>query len=198
MADEQIGKAQEIERAASRLESDMRDQIARMQNGTRVVLVVGIILIVVVFISLTKLTSMAKDEASPTTLADTVQSVARTEGIPALQKLLLARAPEVAETLRGQAVNQIPAVGRLLEDWTLSLADRLVDRVDVEVDGAISQMLASQQAELKPLIENASDPESAAELEAIFTASLEELVGHKMDELLVEFDRGMMLSLIHI
>lgn len=191
MADEQVGKAQEVERAASKLESEMREAIAKTQTGTRIMLVVGILVIIFVFFYLTWLTSRIKKELEPETLVATAESYATTEALPRLQKALVDQAPAVAQALREQAVGYIPVVGKMVEEQALRIADDLVDRLDVAADKTMSEMVAQQKKELQPLIEQASDPTAAAEIEKIFTDSLEELVGVKMDELLLQFDRGM-------
>jgi hypothetical protein len=192
MAEEQVGQAQEIERSASRLESELRAQIGRMQAATRTTLVVGIILFIVILVYLTFLTSWIKKEMAPEVLAETMESIATEQGLPRLEAAIIAQAPGAAQALREQVVSWIPLASKEVETRAMSIADNLTDRVDAVADDAVTKFLASQKTELKPLIEHASEPEASRELEELFTQSLDELVGRKMDELLLGFDRQMM------
>lgn len=190
MAEEQV-KVQEVERSASRLESELRDQIGRMQSSTRTTLIVGCVLILIVLVYMTVLTHWIKKESDPVVLAETVESLATTEGLPVLKETAIAQAPEVARMLRQQVTDLIPMASGYVETQAMTLTDALVDKLDASADEMVGKFIADQQTELRPLIEKASEPGSAQELEAAFTASLEELVGQKMDELLTNYDRGM-------
>jgi hypothetical protein len=192
MAGEQTVQVQEVERSASRLESELREQIGRMQASSRTALAVGIILIIVIFVYLTYLTSALKKEMQPDVLVETIESYATAEGLPRLQQAFIEQAPQVAQALRQQAMSWVPVLRQTVENQAMQLTDSLIDRLDASADEVIEKFLADQKTELKPLIDRASEPDAALELEKEFTESLEEIVGQKMDDLLVQYDRGMM------
>ena len=191
MADELDGRIQEVERSLTTLESQVREQLARTQSGTRTMLVVGIILIAIIFVYLTILTSRLKPLTDPKELARDVQDMTSAHIMPSLEKSLKDAAPEIVQNLREEAVAAIPAVGKMAESKALSFMDQMADKLSAGTDEYVQKMLQKHAAELKPLVQAAATPGDPEELRKEFTKDLDALIGGQVDGLLNNFDGAM-------
>jgi len=191
MAEELDGRIQEVERSLTTLESQVREQLARTQSGTRTMLVVGIILIAIIFTYLIILTSKLKPLADPKELAKDVQDMTSAHIMPALEKSLREAAPEIVQNAREEAVAAIPAVSKMAEAKALSFMDDLADKLSAGTDQIVGKMLQAHAAELKPLVQAAATPGNADVLKKEFTKDLEELIGWQVDNSLNDFEGAM-------
>lgn len=190
MADELNGRVQEIEKSLGTLEADLREQVARVQSGTRTTLIVGIILIAGIFIYLTVLTTKISEWTQPENLAQAAAGFARGQ-VEGFETELKSQAPGVVKDLHKQILAQIPELRKFAEGKVLEAVDHFSEQFDTKVDGIVDEMLKMHVQELKPLIDAAVVPGNDKKLAEEFTQSLEELVGPKMDEVLQEYDRYM-------
>ena len=190
MADEIEGKLQEVERSLGTLESRMREQVAAAESSKRTTLVVGVILVILVFASLTYTTINVRREMEPKVLAETVQALAGQQ-IEPLKQSLLAQKEDVITGLREQAIAVVPDLRKKAEAATVDMIDANIGKLDGKVDEIITEMLKQHKGTLQPLIEAAGTKGNDEELAEAFKVSLEELVGAKMDEVLVEFNKAM-------
>ena len=196
MVEEMEGRVQEVERSVETLESQLRAQIARTQAGTRAVLVIGIIVIAIIFAYMTWLTTKFKDVADPVGLAEILELKVSNEVPAAMQKLeetLTSQAAEHVAALREQVVGQIPVLREKAEELAGSALDSFADRLDEEVDDIVGEVIEMKRVELDPLIAAASVEGNAEKIAAAFEEGMEVLVGQKLDEVLLNFERSMII-----
>lgn len=194
MADANDSRLQEIERSAGTLEGQLRGQIARVENGKRLTLIIGIILIVIIFAYLSWLTSSIKQYANPDDMSGMIATKAHEYAkaqIPEIAKELKAQAPAAVTSLREQITNGVPKLREYAEEQTLVLMDNFTASLEAKVDGIVAEMIKQHKGELNPLIEAAAVKGNDAELEKAFKDSLEELIGGEMDKLFAEFNQDM-------
>ena len=187
-------RVQEIESSTSSLESQLRAQIARTQSGTRAWLIVGIILIAIVFIYMSWIARLAKDVLTPSGLVEIVESEAG-DRLPAvlstLEETLVEEASNNVDFVLAEALKKIPDIRRQAEAGVDALMGQFADKLDEKVDEIVADLLAKKKQELDPLIKAAAQKGESEALEAAFRTSLEELIGYKMDEVLVQYDAHM-------
>jgi len=99
MADAQESRLDEMERSLGAIQTDMREQIARTRVNTRVVLIVGLIVVVIVIAYMSWLFGKMKDFADPRGLADDIMRIA-SEKAPDLAK-------QLGESLKKNAVENV-------------------------------------------------------------------------------------------
>ena len=127
MAAEQEGRVEEIEKSVGSLESQIRAQIARTQSGTRAVLVVGIIVVIIIFAYFAWLSSLIKTVAEPVAFADSLMGITQAEEkvakfMDTLEDSLTKRAPELVTRLREEALPRVPELMQQVEDTLISQA----------------------------------------------------------------------------
>ena len=194
MAENLDKRVQEIEGAASSFESQLRAQIARAQSGTRAWLIVGIILIAAVFGYMSWLSKKAKEALTPEGIIEILESQA-SKHLPVYLNKLEATATDSAsdnvEFVLEEAVKTIPELRRHAKDAVDGLMETFTGKLDEKVDEIVGDLLAQKKKELDPLIEAAAQKGETEALEEAFRTSLEELIGYKMDEVLVKYDAYM-------
>ena len=198
MAEELEGRIGEVEKSIGTLESQIRSQIGRTQAATRTVLVVGIIVIVVIFGYMTWLSGLVKDLAQPAELAETLVLTAVNQIPKAVEDIkasLKEQAPENVGRVREMLMEQVPILRGKAEEMAAMAVDRLVDQLNAKVDQVVKEVVTMHKKELEPLIKAAAsdDPKDVAALEKAFTESLQQTIGPKLDEVMTEYDRAMIV-----
>ena len=107
MADAQDGRVDEMEKSLGALQTEMREQIARTRVNTRVVLIVGLVVVVIIIGYLMWLTSKIKEAADPKLVAEDVMRYASE------------KAPAVEEQLKQSLMKSAPANVKAMEDMLL-------------------------------------------------------------------------------
>lgn len=192
MADQEA-RIQEAEKAASDLETRLRELIAVTDAGRRTTLVVGIILVVIIFSYMTWLTMRIKEYTDPKVLAETIDAVVAQPAVKELETTLKAEAPEIIRGLREEAVRYIPELRVAAETKILSFVDQMSEKLEAKADEILVDAIKKHKQDLAPLIQAAAVPGGAAKLEAAFRDSLEDLIGAKMDEVIGEFNKAMLM-----
>jgi len=192
MADQEA-RIQEVEKATSDLETRLRDLIAVTDAGRRTTLVVGIILVVIIFSYMTWLTMRIKEYTDPKLLAETIDAVVAQPAVKELETTLKAEAPEIIRGLREEAVRYIPELRVALEKKILTYADQMAAKLESKADEIVVEAIKKHKADLAPLVQAAAVPGNAEKLEAAFRDSLEDLIGPKLDEVIGEFNRTMVM-----
>jgi len=185
--DERLSK---VEMSLAALESHVREQTLRTQSGTRVALVVGIIVIALLFVWLSFIAWKIKEEMRPEQAAETVAAMF-TNRIPALKDALIEHAPEVVANARQMAVSDIPVVREWAEKKSLALVDDFAQKLEDRADEMVGKIVEAHRSELQPLIEAAANAGDAAKLQETFRRSMEDLFGRQLDEVLKDFNSSM-------
>ena len=192
MADQEA-RIQEAEKAASDLETRLRELIAVTDAGRRTTLVVGIILVVIIFSYMTWLTMRIKEYTDPKVLAETIDAVVAQPAVKELETTLKAEAPEIIRGLREEAVRYIPELRVAAETKILGFVDQMSEKLEAKADEILVDAIKKHKQDLAPLIQAAAVPGGAAKLEAAFRDSLEDLIGAKMDEVIGQFSKAMVM-----
>ncbi|MGO8702894.1 MAG: hypothetical protein ACLQVA_03670 [Candidatus Brocadiia bacterium] len=180
----------QMEKSLAALEFQVREQTLRTQSGTRVSLVVGIIVIAVLFVWLSFIAWKIKEEMRPEQAAETVAAMF-TNRIPALKDALIEHAPEVVANARQMAVSDIPVARKWAEEKSLALVDEFAQKLEDKADEMVGQIVEAHRTEIQPLVEAAANAGDAAKLQATFRKSLEELFGRELDDVLKDFNSSM-------
>jgi hypothetical protein len=190
MAEELDGRLKEMERSLETLESHVREQTLRTQSGTRITLVVGIILIAALFVWLGWLSVRIKAELQPKQAARTVAALVSNK-IPALKAALIEHAPDVVANARQMVVSDIPAVREWAETKSLALVDEYSQKLEDKANEMVGRIVEAHRADLQPLIEAVSTAGNAAKLQETFRKSMEDLFGQQLDDVLKDFNASM-------
>jgi hypothetical protein len=190
MAEELDGRLSEMEKSLGALESRIREQTLRTQSRTRITLVIGIILIAGLFVWLSYLAWMIKEEMQPKQAAETVAAMF-TNRIPALKDALIEHAPEVVANARQMVVSDIPVAREWAEKKSLALLDLFGQKLEDRADEMIGQIVERHRADLQPLLEAAANVGDAAKLREVFRTSMEETFGQELDEVLKNFNASL-------
>ena len=190
MAEELDGRLNEMEKSLAALESQVREQTLRTQSGTRVTLVIGIIVIAVLFIWLSFIAVKIRDELKPERAAETVAAMF-TNRIPALKDALIEHAPEVVANARQMVVSDIPVAREWAEKKSLALVDVFGQKLEDRANEMVGKIVEAHRTELQPLIEAVADSGNAAKLQETFRESMEDLFGQQLDEVLKDFNASM-------
>jgi hypothetical protein len=190
MAEELDGRLSEMEKSLATLESQVREQTLRTQSGTRVTLVIGIILIAVLFVWLSFIAWKIKEEMKPEQAAETVAAMF-TNRIPSLKDALIEHAPEVVANARQMVVSDIPVVREWAEKKSLALLDVFAQKLEDRADEMVGKIVEAHRADLQPLIGAAANSGDVAKLQEIFRKSMEDLFGQQLDDVLKDFNASM-------
>ena len=194
MADGTEARVQEVERSVESLESQVRAQIARTKAGARAVLIIGIIIIIATVVYMTIITNVARKVFEPKGLVDMAE-VRIQEEIPGfvetLGESLISQADSNVASMREQVVAQIPVLVERAEGLAGDAIDRLADELEAKVGDVVSEVLEMKKVELDPLINAASVPGNDEMLRVAFQEGMEVIVGQKLDEVMLKFDRTM-------
>ncbi len=180
----------QMEKSLAALESQVREQTLRTQSGTRVSLVVGIIVIAALFVWLSFIAWKIKEEMRPEQAAETVAAMF-TNRIPALKDALIEHAPEVVANARQMAVSDIPVAREWAEKKSLALVDDFAQKLEDKADEMVGKIVEAHRTEIQPLIEAAANAGDAAKLQETFRKSMEELFGRELDDVLKDFNSSM-------
>ncbi len=173
MADELEGRVEEIEKSVENIESQLRAQTARTQSGSRLVLVIGIILVIVSIIYFAWLSSQIKTLAEPAELADSVMAITQAQGkveefTGLIEDYLTEMAPELVTRLREEALPQVPTLMQWLEA-------RLTSQAPEHVAFLLDEMLLNM-----PLLRERSEALALEGVDAIadeLDATIDDVVG---------------------
>jgi uncharacterized protein YgbK (DUF1537 family) len=187
MAAELDRRLDEMEKSLAALESQVREQTLRTQSRTRLTLVVGSLVFLVLFGWLTVVAVKIRDELKPDRAADDVASLV-TNRIPALKEALVEHAPEVVGNVLQMAVSDIPVAREWAERKSLDLVDVFGQKLEDRANEMIGKIVETHRAELQPLIEAAANAGDAAKLQETFRESMENLFGQQLDEVLKDFN----------
>ena len=196
MAEEREDSVQEIESSLDALESQLRAQIARARAGGRAMLVIGIIVIAIIFGYMTWLTKMVRDVADPVGLLDIAEAKVvehKEEALKNLEAALIEKAPEYVALATERIESAIPLLREQARKAATAAIDLLADELEAKIDGVVAEVIAMHEEELRPLIETAAAEGGAEKLEEAFEESMEILIGKKLDEVLLQFDRALMI-----
>jgi len=196
MVEEMESTVREMESSLNALEAQVRSQVARTQAGTRAVLVVGIIVIAVIFGYMAWLTSLVKEQLVPSKLVQDMEIFVKEKKTDALAKLeqkLKDEAPKQVALLRTRLETMIPVMREKAEASMRQGVDVLFEKLEEKVDGVVAEVLAMHKQELTPLIEAAVAEGNETALKDAFEESMQLLIKPKLDEVLLKFDRTMMI-----